>query len=79
MQNGFPSIVNWMSNSNLRAVRGIFQFIQILIEHSESKQWMPCSMASDLALHCLSVSHKNDAMLIWAMFCNVANAGHFGL
>ena len=25
---------------------------------------MPCSATSDLGLHCLSMSHKNDARLI---------------
>ena len=37
---------------------GIFQFIQILIELSVSKQWRPCSTASDLGFHCLSRSQK---------------------
>ena len=39
-----------------------FIFIQILIEHSESKQWIPdqtpCSAVSDLGLHGLPMSHK---------------------
>ena len=42
-----------------------FIFIKILIEHSVSKQWRPHSAASDLDLHCLLMSHKKDARLIW--------------
>ena len=40
----------------------VFIFIQILIEHSVSKQWRPDqtprSAASDLGLCCLRMSHK---------------------
>ena len=47
----------------------VYIFFQILIEHSVSKQWRPCSYAasaaSDLDLHCLPMSHKKDARLIW--------------
>ena len=43
-------------------------FIQILIENPILKQWrpdqMPHSAASDLGLHCLSMSHKKEAKLI---------------
>ena len=43
-------------------------FIQILIEQSEANSGysdqMPCSAVSHLGLHCLPMSHKNDAMLI---------------
>ena len=46
-----------------------FTFIQTLIEHSVSKQWRPDQMpriaVSGLGLHCLSMSHKKDARLIW--------------
>ena len=46
-----------------------FICIQILIEHSVCRQWvpdqMPRSAASDLGLHCFPMSHKKDAMLIW--------------
>ena len=49
---------------------GIFNFIQILIEHSVSKQWrpdqMPHSAASDLGLHCFFLCpSKKNARLIW--------------
>ena len=38
---------------------------------------MPLSVESDLGLHCLPVSHKKDARLIWVkMFCN-EEKGHF--
>ena len=46
-----------------------FIFIQVLIEQSLSKQWIPNQMlrtaASGLGLHYLSMSHKKDARLIW--------------
>ena len=45
-----------------------FIFIQILIEYSANKQWrpdqMPRSLACDLGLHYLPMSHKKDARLI---------------
>ena len=44
-----------------------FIFIQIKIQHFSSKQWRPDqiqrSVASDLGLHCLPMSHKKDARL----------------
>ena len=40
-------------------------FIQILIEHSLSKQWRTRSEAADLVLHCLLMFYKKDARLIW--------------
>ena len=40
-----------------------FILIQILIEHSVSKQWR--SLASDLVMHFLSMSHKKDARFKW--------------
>ena len=46
-----------------------FIFIQNLKETSVCKQWNTWSDAafvvSDLALHCLSMSHKKDSRLIW--------------
>ena len=30
-------------------------------------------MASDLGLHCLSMSHKKDALLIWINLCTGSN------
>ena len=48
---------------------------QILIEHSVSKQWGPdqtlSSVASDLVLQCLPMSHKKDARTI---LLNLKNA-----
>ena len=53
----------------LGVLGGIFHFIQKFIEHSVSKQWVPGqtlpSAAADLGLHCLPMSHKKDARLIW--------------
>ena len=48
-----------------------FIFIQILIKHSGRKQngdpdqTPPHTAESDLGLHCLFMSHKKDARLIW--------------
>ena len=46
-----------------------FIFIQILIEHSVSKQWRPRSdadsAAPDLGLHCLPMSYKKGSRFIW--------------
>ena len=48
-------------------------FIQILKENillanSENPDQRLHSAASDLDLHCLSMSHKKDARLIWVKF-----------
>ena len=46
-----------------------FIFIQILIEHSVSKQetLIRCHIyvASDFGLNCLPMSHRKDVRLIW--------------
>ena len=46
-----------------------YRFIQILIEPSESysgkHEKTPYFAASDLVLHCLPMSHKKDARLVW--------------
>ena len=34
----------------------------------------PRSVASDLGLHCLPMSHKKDAMLIWVKYQHIKNA-----
>ena len=53
-----------------------FIFIQVLIENYASKQsdadQTPHSVASDLGLPCLPMSHKKDARHIWVkmqLFC----------
>ena len=56
--------------SVLRVVgKYFFIFIQMLIEHSVSKQWKPDqtphSAVSDLGLYCLHMSHKKDFRCIW--------------
>ena len=48
----------------------IFIFIQVLIEnyaskHSGDPDQTPYSVVSDLALHCLPMSHKKRARHIW--------------
>ena len=61
---------------NLVMLGGIFFFIQILIEHSVSKQWSPDqkphSVASALGMHYLPRSHLKDAWLVWVKgdFCS---------
>ena len=45
-----------------------FIFIQILIEHSANSgdpDQTPHHAASGLGLHCLHMSHKKDARLMW--------------
>ena len=45
-----------------------FIFILIQIKYSINKQYhnqTPRSVASDLSLHCLHMSNKEDAMLVW--------------
>ena len=50
----------------------VFFILLILIEQSVSKSGesdqTPRSAASDLVLHCLSMSHTNDARLKWVKF-----------
>ena len=43
----------------------IFIFSQILINSGDPDQTLR-SVASDLVLHCLSMSHKKDVRLKWA-------------
>ena len=50
--------------SILGVLGGTFFFIQILIEHSGDPDQAPHSVASDLGLHCLPMSHKSYARLI---------------
>ena len=40
-------------------------FLNILLVNSEDTDQTPHSVASDLGLHCLFLSHKHDAILIW--------------
>ena len=49
---------------------GIFSFLfeflyKIMQANSEDPDQMPHSVASDLGLHCLPMSHKKDARHIW--------------
>ena len=66
----FPILINWTSPFPiLGLLGGIFHFIQNLKETSVFKQWYsdltPHFAASDLVLHCLPMSHKMEARLIW--------------
>ena len=42
----------------------------ILLVNREDTDQMPHSVASDLGLHCLSLSRKNDARFIYANACS---------
>ena len=55
------------SISNFRGLLYFFIFVLFQIEIPVSKQWIPWSDAafSDLGLHCLLMSQKWDARLIW--------------
>ena len=63
----FPSLIDFLFK---RCFFVVFNFIQILIEHSasnsEEPDQMPRTVASDLSLHCLSMPLKKHARLIWA-------------
>ena len=51
-----------------------FNFIQILKETSVSNSGpdqMPHFVASDLVLHCLPMSHKKKARLIWVKITKI--------
>ena len=58
------------SISNLRVVGWYFSFLfkfkkKFLQATSREPDQMPSIVASDLVLHCLPMSHKKDARLIW--------------
>ena len=66
----FPTVMNWTSPFPiLGLLGGIFHFYSNLIEHSVSKQWRTWSDAAFCGVwsrfHCLPMSHKRDARLIW--------------
>ena len=63
--NGIFTIINWISPFSFKGLfGGIFHFYSDLNRHYVSKHWRPCLdagiAASDLGLHCLSMSHKKD-------------------
>ena len=47
---------------------GIFQLYSNFIVYYVSNQRTPHSVASDLVMHCLPMSHKKDARLKWVKF-----------
>ena len=57
------------SISNFRVVGWYFSFLfkfkKILFANSGETDQTPRYAASDLVLHCLPMSHKKDARLIW--------------
>ena len=60
------------SISVLRVVGSYFSFVfkfwlKILEANSGNPDQTPRSAASDLGLHCLPVSHKKDARLLWVI------------
>ena len=67
-QINFPMLINWMSPFPiLGLLGGIFSFLfkfkkKLLFANSGEHDQ---NTASDLVLHCLLMSHKNGARLIW--------------
>ena len=60
------------SISNFRVVGWYFSFVQILKETSVSKHWRADQTlpfwAPDLVVHCLMMSYKKNARLIWVNY-----------
>ena len=73
MPNGFSHIYQLDEFfSNFMVVEWYFSFLfkfskkqQLLFANSVEPDQTPCFAASDLVLHCLPLSHKKDARLIW--------------
>ena len=68
----FPTLINW-TIFPLRVVGWYFSFLlkfskNILSANSGDPDQMPRSAASDLGLHCLLVSHKKEARLVWVKY-----------
>ena len=67
----FPTFINWTNPIQILGLLGSkFQFHSnfkkvILQANSAEPDQTPRSAASDMVLHCLSMSHKKDARLIW--------------
>ena len=67
----FPFFINLQSPFPiLGLLGGIFSFLlkfqkKLLFEDSGKSDQMPRSVASDLVLQCLPMSHKKGARLIW--------------
>ena len=74
-----PSVyINWMSPfPNLGLLGGIVHFYSNY-KRNFCKQTVESLAASDLVLHCLPVSHKKDASLIWVneTICDVLRVDH---
>ena len=65
-----PILINWTSIFHSRGVWCNFSFLFyfeliFLLADSEDPDQTPRSAASDLGLHCLTMSQKWDAMIIW--------------
>ena len=71
MPNGIPPLPYQLDKPSCWVK--IYNYIQILKVHSVSKSVEPDQMShlaeSDLVLHCLPMSHKMDARLIWVNIC----------
>ena len=66
----FSILIDWTSPLQiLGLLGGIFHFIQVLKETLFTNRGEPDQTlhfaATDLVLHCLPMSHKKDARLIW--------------
>ena len=60
---GFPTFIIWISPFPFKGCWVVIFLFQIFIEHSVNKQWRPCSVASDLGLHCLPIPTKRTQVL----------------
>ena len=76
LPNGFFYLhsLGW-SISNIKGVwlallLSYFVEIYEINANSVDPDQMPCSAASDLGLHCLSLSHLWDARLLWVIVCS---------
>ena len=66
LPSGPVSLTNWTSPFPVLGVTGLlFRFYSISIANSEDPDQTPRSAASDLGLHCLPMSQKWNAGLIW--------------
>ena len=70
----FPTLVSWTSSFPLKAFWVVFFILvkfklNFLQANNVDPDQTPHKAASDLDLHCLPLSHKKDAMLLWVTLC----------
>ena len=70
----FPALINWTSSFPILRVFGLYFSIlfkfqkKLPLANSGEPDQTPCSMAADLSLRYLPISHKKDARHIWVKF-----------